>query len=132
MQTSKVNLKLKINPIIKDAHHNFLKLRHDILSFIFLIFTLCKMFPHISSKVASHCRDQTSPFPLFKRHPVCKQSIMGPRGDFQGGRQFAQPLNIMLSHCTALHVVIPGEKQDAPLPIYRRNTHRCFPLQRIL
>jgi len=39
-------------------------------------FTLCKISSHISSKVASYCRDQTGLFPLFKRHPVCKQSIM--------------------------------------------------------
>jgi len=69
---------------------------------------------------------------LFKRHPACLQTVNHEsRGDFWGGRQFAQPLNIMLSHCTALHVVVSGEKQDAPLPIYRRDTRCCFPLRRI-
>lgn len=82
-------------------------------------------------KVASHCRGQTGPFPLLKRQPV--QTVNhGSEGGFWGGRQFAQPLNIMLSHCTALHVVISGEKQDAPLPIYRHDTRRrCFPPRRI-
>lgn len=78
-------------------------------------------------EAASHCRDQTGPFPLPKRQPV--QTVNhGSEGGSWGGRQFAQPLNIMLSHCATLHVVISGEKQDAPLPIYRHDTRRrCFP-----